>query len=231
MKNFNYLLVVVLVSCLNFQSFSQVTSTRRRSSTTTKKEPNHLYKRPTSSNSSGSNSNGNIRGRVGYIKNLPQNKKFIIQSALNYGRNYEGCFDAWGDDRNMSGKNLNLWVFDGRDIGKDRFYTFEKEYYGGYFIHPSYNKYISVDVENGHMNNNQNIRFWTSNGSRAQKFYMYHLGEGRFRIYLSDKRHVITAQNRTSRNGNNVHVWDNQNGVFQEWYLLDPYSKKAYIPK
>lgn len=229
MNNLYKIIITLLVIAFCIPAYSQVGSSRRKRKTETTRSSS-IYKTPTSSNSSSNYRKPGKREKKGWMYKMPKGN-FIIQSAMNYKRGMKGCWDVPGRRLgNLARKDLKLWNKPYNDNDNDRFYNFEKSYSTYFFIHPRYNKYVSVDVNGGQFKNGQNIQLWESNGSKAQKFQFYHLGGGRFRIYTADSRYVFTAQNRQSHNGSNIHIWKNENGIYQEWYILNKYSKKAYIP-
>ena len=52
---------------------------------------------------------------------------------------------------------------------------------------------------------------------------------GRFKIYTVNHK-VLTIKGRTSKNGNNVHIWEKNSGKWNEWYLIDAETGKKFIP-
>lgn len=167
--------------------------------------------------------------KIGFIPYMEINHVFFIQSAINYKRNDEGYFDASGGGN--ARENLQLNKISRNEWGlKDKLYTFENTndaYY--FFIHPKHDKYVSLDIDGGVIENGRNVQLWESNGSVAQKFSLYHIGGGKFRITAANEKYVITAQSRHTGNGNNLVIFENENGIYQEWYLLRP-NMQPFIP-
>lgn len=155
-------------------------------------------------------------------------KKFLIQSAMNYGRDNGGFLDIPGTPTLINkGSNIQVWDLDN---GEDRKYTFQKCNEAGYYEIIIGNTQDSrIDVDKGLSKNGTNIQVWEKNGDNAQKFTFQHLGNGRFKI-LDKNGNIITLANRSSSNGSNVHIWDNHDGVWTEWFIVDPDTKKAFIP-
>ncbi len=155
-------------------------------------------------------------------------KKFLIQSAMNYGRDSGGYLDIPGTPTMINkGSNIQVWNLDN---GEDRKFSFINSDETGYYEIVIGNTQDSrVDVENGSSNNGANIRVWERNNNNAQKFTFQHIGNGRFKI-LDRNGKIITLSNRSSSNGTNVHIWDNHDGVWAEWHIIDPETNKTFIP-
>lgn len=155
-------------------------------------------------------------------------KKFLIQSAMNYGRDNGGYLDIPGTPTLINkGSNIQVWDLDN---GDDRKFTFIKSDEVGYYeIMVGSTQNSRIDVDKGSSKNGTNIQVWEKNGDNAQKFTFKHFGNGRFKI-LDRNGKIITLANRSSSNGSNVQIWDNHDGVWAEWYIVDPDTKKAFIP-
>ena len=169
-----------------------------------------------------------ISGFAQYSK-IPQNKLFIIQSAMNYGKNTGGCWDIPGgkNPQLSDGKNVEMWEMNG---GEDQYFKFAKSSMSGcYEMYVSYNSRYRVNVDGGSSKNGTNVELWTNNSNVRQNFKFKHLGNGRFKIYTSTGK-ILTLSGRSSNNGSNIHVWDDHNGGWTEWYLLDAKTKKKYVP-
>lgn len=159
---------------------------------------------------------------------VPIEQNFWIQSAMNYGRDFGGCWDVPGAGHEFRvGSNIQVWEVDG---GKDRLYRFEKKRESEYYQIIGANTSDGVvDIAGGKTDNGTNVQIWSANGGSAQDFYLKHLGNGRYKIYNRSGK-VVTLANRRNDNGSNVLLWDDHNGVWTEWYLVDPTTKKAFIP-
>ncbi|MDY0349500.1 MAG: RICIN domain-containing protein [Tenuifilaceae bacterium] len=159
---------------------------------------------------------------------MPTGKRFIIQSAMNYGRNPGGCWDIPGSPGAIGkGLNIQVWNIDG---GVDRFFTLTDSPEGGYyemFIGNTRNS--RVDIAGGKSNNGTNVHTWERNNGTAQRFLFHHLGNGRFKIYDRNGK-ILCLADRKNDNGTNVHIWDDHDGISVEWYLLDANTRKAFIP-
>lgn len=155
-------------------------------------------------------------------------KKFHIQSAMNYKRDNGGYLDIPGTFTLINkGSNIQVWNLDN---GEDRKFTLTNSNEVGYYeIIIGNTQESRVDVAKGSTKNGTNVLVWEKNGGNSQKFTFLHLGNGRFKI-LDRNGKILTLYNRASSNGSNVQIWDNQDGVWAEWYVIDPETKKAYIP-
>jgi len=163
---------------------------------------------------------------------IPKYKVFYIKSALSGKYSLKGCWDVPGSPTSFhNGQNIKVWDLPQSDMKKkDRFFFIEEAGNG-------YHKIISalnygkayIDVDGGRYDNGRNIHLWTKNGSHAQKFRFVHQGNGKFKIFTTSGK-VITLDNRSNANGSNVHIWDNQNGPWTQWYLVDVTTKKVWMP-
>lgn len=157
-----------------------------------------------------------------------EGKKFIIQSAQNYKKNNEGVWDCPGsDDPVKDGMNLGVWESDG---GRDQIFVVKRGSVKGFYkLSPSHDTNYCVDVNDGKSENGTTLALWKDNNLGRKNFRFKHLGGGRFKI-ISYNGAVVTLEGRSSKNGSDVRVWEDQNGKWMEWYLLDPTTRKAYIP-
>jgi hypothetical protein len=158
-----------------------------------------------------------------------EGKKFLIQSANEYGRSSLGYFDLPGVNPNPA-QRMEVKVYQ-YDAGKDRLYRFEKEFDSEYYQIFVANTYDGViDSKDGNkINNGSRVIVNIKNNDLSQKFYLKHLGNGRFKIYNAMGR-LLTLENRKSDNDTNVSFWDDHDGIWTEWFLIDPETKQAYIP-
>ncbi|HRX31645.1 MAG TPA: RICIN domain-containing protein [Tenuifilaceae bacterium] len=162
------------------------------------------------------------------ITKLPDYQWYHIQSAMNYGRNNGGYWDIPGNAvRSESGNNIQVWDLDG---GGDRLFCPTSPDAKGYYnIIVQNNPHLNVDVAGGKAKNGTNVGLWNANPGENQRFLFRHMGNGRFKIYDKNGK-VITLANRSSDNGSNVQIWDDQDGVWTEWYLINNKTNKAFIP-
>ena len=166
--------------------------------------------------------------KTGNFADMRGIKTFYIQSALSYGKDLTGYFDVPGYNTTKAGSNLNLWAF---DMGVDRRYNLSNSnsnlnYYN---ISVAGNPNIVVDIAGGVNANGTNIQIWERNNSTAQNFNFKHLGNGRFKIYAENGKVVCTGREAT--NGMNIHTWDDHEGPWMEWYLIDAETNRPYIPE
>ena len=155
--------------------------------------------------------------------------RFIIQSALNFGKNDGGCFDIPGNNHAKKGDNLQVWSL---DEGTDRVYSVieakNKAYYN-IAVGPARGTDLVVDVASNGYRDGTNIGVWKVNNKSSQNFYFKHLGDGRYRIFNQNGK-VIALNNGSSQNGSNIITWSNHSQKSAEWYLLDVDTRKAFIP-
>ncbi|MFO8022983.1 MAG: RICIN domain-containing protein [Perlabentimonas sp.] len=164
--------------------------------------------------------------------NMPNGKKFYIQSAMNYGSNNGGYWDIPGvfqpNNPIKKGANIQVWNLDPHH---DRQFTLVSSSINGYYeIQIGYTRSSRVDIDNGRADNGTNVKVWERNGNDAQKFKFHHLGNGRFKIYDRNGK-ILCLKGRKNSNGTNVHIWNDHDGSSVEWYLIDVDTKRAYIPR
>lgn len=162
----------------------------------------------------------------------PATKEYWIQSAMNYGQNPGGCWDVPGSPTaGANGQNIVCWDI---DQGTDRKFKFvpSSKFPGYYEIHSALAGYALDNWGgNGNLKNNgNNILLWKRHGDKSQVFRFAHSANGKFKIYNYDGFvvHLIGCKNG---NGNNIAIWDDHNGPWMEWYLVDPLTTKAFVPQ
>jgi len=155
-------------------------------------------------------------------------RQFLIQSAMDYGRDYGGYWDIPGTPQMINkGSNIQVWDLDG---GSDRKFTLVNSSEQGYYeIYVADTKGSRVDVAGGKSNDGTNVGVWEVNNGTAQRFLFQHLGNGRFKIFDRNGK-VICLASRSNKNGSNIHIWGNHDGVWVEWYLIDAQTKTVFVP-
>lgn len=162
---------------------------------------------------------------------MPVNKPFLIQSAMNYGKNNGGYWDIPGTPSQIAkGSNIQVWDLDG---GQDRMFALVSIYgsNGIYEIQVGNTPTARVDIDGGKKNNGTSVKTWEVTNADNQKVKFKHLGNGRFKIYDLNSGKAFCLANRSSANGSNVHIWDDHDGPWMEWYLIDAQTKVAFIPQ
>ena len=155
--------------------------------------------------------------------------RFIIQSANNFGKNDGGCFDIPGNSNPKKGDNLKVWSL---DKGTDRIYSLTQAKNKAYYnvvVGASMGDDLVVDVAGNGYRNGTNVGVWERNNYHSQDFYFKHLGKGRYKIYNRNGK-ILCLDNRSSKNGSNIHMWVDHDGSWTEWYLLDADTRKVFIP-
>ena len=157
------------------------------------------------------------------------NRKYYIQSAMNYGANDGGYWDLPGDKNNIKkGQNLQLWKL---NEGIDRQFSFKKSGQDGFYeIVVGDVSNARVNVDGGKKANGSNVEIWEADGKPKQLFRLKHMGNGRFKIFDANDN-VICNEGRKNENGTNVQMWDDHDGAWTEWYLIDATSKVAFVPQ
>ncbi len=160
---------------------------------------------------------------------IPTGKQFFIQSAINYGKNSGGYWDVPGYPKTIQ-KGSNIQVYD-FDNNHDRTYSMHFRDSDGYYEIKIGNTVNSrIDIQGGGKKNGTSVKTWTRNRGNNQKFLFRHLGNGRFKIYDKNSGKAICLAGRSSKNRSNVHIWDDHNGPWMEWYLIDAQTRRAFVP-
>lgn len=170
------------------------------------------------------------QSQSGEAVKLPTYKKFYIQSAKNFNKNTGGFWDLPGFPKTVT-NGMNLEVYD-LDKGEDRKFMFAHANIYGYYNILTMTSKKALDVQGGNGNiakNGNRICTWDRHTNVSQMFTFRHLGGGRFKIYTK-AGHVLNADGRTTANGTKVTIWEDHEGPWMEWYLIDAETKEAYIP-
>lgn len=152
-----------------------------------------------------------------------------IQSAVSYGRSLNGYFDTPGTDFPEEGDNVQVYRLS--DFNPDRLFTIIPS--NSSIVHYSIavaddNTLLLEAADNGTVNGT-NIEIREMNNSAAQNFYFKHLGAGRYKIFTQTGK-VVCLNNRSDENKVNVHIWDDHDGAWMEWYLIDAETNKPHTP-
>ncbi|MCC6549340.1 MAG: RICIN domain-containing protein [Ignavibacteriaceae bacterium] len=153
-----------------------------------------------------------------------------IQSALSFGKDLKGYFDVPGVAEAVSGNNLQAYQLS--DFLDDRKFQIipsnsNIQYYS---ISIADNNTLLVDAGSLNSGAGTNVGLRELNNSEGQNFSFKHLGKGRFKIYAQNGK-VITLANRSAENHTNIQLGDDENGLWNEWYLIDINTNKPYLPK
>jgi hypothetical protein len=182
-----------------------------------------------------------IKGKATLIINEPRlykepiysepdpNKKYLIQSAMNRGKDAGGYWDLPGDNNNIKkGQNLQIWDYNN---GIDRQFAFKKAAHDGYYeIIVGNISNARINVDGGKNANGTNVEIWEADGKSKQLFRLKHMGEGRFKIYDANDR-LICTEGRKNSKGTNLHMWEDHDGPWTEWVLIDVTTGATFIPQ
>jgi len=162
-------------------------------------------------------------------RNVSSSNYYYIQSAQEYGRSNRGYWDLPGSNPSYKkGARLNVWSL---DYGADRKFKFSYAGSGYYTIsaqNGSYNN-SALDVKGGKNKNGRQLIVWSKHKNWNQLFKLRHVGNGRYKIY-NKKGKVVCLDGRRSSNGTKVHIWDDHNGPWMEWVLINARTKQIVNP-
>lgn len=157
---------------------------------------------------------------------MPVGEVFYIQSAYAYGRSSNAYWDIGGVNDVTKGENLKIWKLDN---GRDRQFKIMNSSQRGYYELQIGNWDSRVDIEGGNQEKRTPIQVWEPNHSSSQRFLFHHLGNGRFKIYTTAGK-IVCLKEHNENNGNPIHLWDDHNGIYTEWYLIKKSTNKAFVP-
>jgi hypothetical protein len=161
--------------------------------------------------------------------------RFFIQSAMNYGRNNGGYWDVPGVFQpNMAiSRGSNIQVYDW-DVHHDRYFTLYTSSVPGYYeIQVGLTNETRIDIQGAKgptTPNGSKVQVWDRTDLTNQRFLFHHLGNGRFKIFDQNSGKVLCLAGRSSVNRSNVHLWDNHDGPWMEWYLIDVKTRQPFTP-
>lgn len=160
---------------------------------------------------------------------MQTDRQFIIQSAMNFGRDSGGYWDIQNNS-NFFKKCLNIQVWN-FDEGRDQKYSLVNSPEQGYYeIYTGNNIAFRVSIDSSNTKNGTMVRIKEKKDGADQRFLFQHLGNSRFKIYDKYGR-VLSLASNSSINGSNVSVLNAQDGIGDEWFIIDYQTKKAYFPK
>lgn len=161
-------------------------------------------------------------------EDMSELKTFYIQSALSYGIDLNGYIDVAGVKNFKNSDNVQLWNL---DFGADRKFKLltSNSNLNYYNISIADIPNLVFDVCGGANANGTSIQIWERANVPAQNFAFKHLGNGKFKIINQNGK--VVCSGRQSSNGTNVHIWDDHDGAWMEWYLIDVETNKPFIPK
>ncbi len=149
--------------------------------------------------------------------------RFLIQAAGAYEAGLDaGFWDVPGYNPSYTpGQNIQVWA---KDQGPDRYFTFRavSGKPGYYYMVPQHGaaKGARVEVAGGTRAKGANIQLGNTTGSDAQLFSVKYLPNGNVKIYNKNGMALCLA-NRSYENGSNVHTWEDHEGPWTEWVLID----------
>ncbi|MGE0079439.1 MAG: RICIN domain-containing protein [Bacteroidales bacterium] len=151
-------------------------------------------------------------------------REFYIQAAGAYeeGRNL-GFWDVPGTNpQYQEGQNIQVWAKDG---GDDRKFIFNRDPQnpGYYTITSKHARNARVEVARGVNGNGVNVQLGNANGSASQCFQLKYLPDGNIKI-INKNGMVVCLSNRSYQDGSNIHTWEDHDGLWMEWVLINPFD-------
>lgn len=145
-----------------------------------------------------------------------------IQAAEAYETGQDlGFWDVQGSNTPYkSGQNIQVSSMD-KSAGRKFMITPDENREGYYNIRSLHGySYGRLDVAGGIKDNGTNVQLSNSNGSTSQSFRLEELPNGNFKIFNHNGM-VLSLSNKSYANGSNVHTWENHDGHWTEWVLIN----------
>lgn len=167
---------------------------------------------------------------------VPQNKWFLIQSAQEYEISNKGYWDIPGKPQTIgAGQKFDLNVWEkGGEI--DRQFSFMNRGGDSYDIAAGIGMNThAIKMEATFKKNGVKLQLEEKKGNgndeifNRQLFTIKYVGAGRWKIYSDDGR-VMCLDGKSSKNGKNVNLWEDQDGAFTEWVFIDANTNKVVYP-
>ena len=126
---------------------------------------------------------------------------------------YAGGSKPW---RTSNVKFYNEWNKFRKEVD-DKFYKTIRD--GIYTIESALSHNMVLDISSSSRDNEANLQLWDSNGTNAQKFHIFNVGEGLYELapICSGKR--IDVKYSGQANGTNVWQWEANGTDAQKWYI------------
>lgn len=157
---------------------------------------------------------------------IPSDRKFYIQAAVDYGRSSEGYWDMPSTTA-VEGLTIGIYKL---DEGSDRRYIIKKNtHHSGYHTISSElgaSSYALGSAPGSEMKNGLQIALYRRGSGSEQAFKFKHLGNGRYKIY--NKAGMILAKDGS--NGGKLHFWQDHEAEHAVWHLLDVETGKTFYP-
>lgn len=163
---------------------------------------------------------------------------YFIQSAQEYEQSNKGYWDVPDFPKKIEAnevQNIQVWE---KDEFNDRKYTFTSKGGNSYHIKPGHGHATHyVKMEASFKKNGANIELQAVKGSNGsedifnrQLFSVKYVGAGRWKIYSDDGR-VLSLENKSSKNGSNLQLWEDSKGAYNEWVFIEEVTGKAVYPE
>lgn len=156
-------------------------------------------------------------------------KQLLIQASEAYEKgSNQGFWDIPGQNpKYQNGQNIQVWELDNAADRKFSFYPDSKNP-GFYFIVPAHGPWgvARVEIADSKKGNGVNVQLGDNNNGESQRFSVKQLPNGNVKIFNKNGMAICLA-NRSYENGSNVHTWEDHEGHWMEWVLVDPETGKG----
>lgn len=125
----------------------------------------------------------------------------------------------------MNGTPAQKWMFDSRKAS-----VAERPFENGtYTIKAGNNGGLVLDVASGSRSNSANVRLYNSNNSSAQKYELYYVGNGYYKVTAEHSDKALDVKGGSGSAGANVQQYGWNGSAAQLWKFIDAGNGKYYI--
>ena len=149
---------------------------------------------------------------------------YYVQSAKEFGKTNKGYWDIPGYDPYYE-KDQTIQVYELGEYDDRKFHIelLEDSYVR---ITPRHGVGLGyLDVAGGSTKNSTDIQLWDKADTPNQKFKLKEVEDGVYKIYTT-KGQVICLEGKSSKNGSNVHIWEDHDVDATKWVFIDPNTKE-----
>ncbi|MCK6614307.1 MAG: RICIN domain-containing protein [Ignavibacteriaceae bacterium] len=149
---------------------------------------------------------------------IPKGTAFFIQSAQNEGKP-GGYWDiSGGEDKIRTGAEIQVYNLEKNE--KDRRYAVKNSQTPGYVNIHIAGVAGNICVKGNSSKNGTKLALAQPSSFPEQNFTFRYVGNGRFKIY-NQNGSLITLAGRKSSNGSDLVMWEDHEGLFTEWLLIN----------
>jgi len=152
-------------------------------------------------------------------------KRFFIQSAKTaWGVNFDAYWDVPGDGNvhKKRGNQVQVWTLHNKNA-RDRFYTFYHVKNDIYKIRAGYQGHYLTYTKPERKGRKIELGY-------PVEFKVRYLGNYQWKFLSDDGRYVVCLEGRNTKEGTDLHLWENHNVAATKWVLREKRTRNMYKP-